>query len=230
MPRFMPKERQADCSSLGRDDSAGPTSQAAANSSAVLARMTARYSSSVVAVFLAAPSCITSPSAMTAAAEDKISSALREATSTIILKAWPSKKSPTRTLASLPHNMRAASLPRRISLSSTTSSCSSVAVCMTSTAAAAGIARETRHCQRENRAQSLAAGRDQMIGHLGYHRYLRSRARQYGRIDPLHVGGHEVVEAVDGGGRTAFKWDDNGQNNCSQRVQMQGRASIETLW
>jgi len=35
----MPNERQADCSSFARAPSAGPTSQAAANSSAVLARM-----------------------------------------------------------------------------------------------------------------------------------------------------------------------------------------------
>ena len=40
-----------------------------------------------------------------------MSSAVSEPTSTIILKAWPSRKSPTRTLASLPQSMRAASLP-----------------------------------------------------------------------------------------------------------------------
>jgi hypothetical protein len=135
----MPKERQAACSGLGFCDSAGPTSQAAANSSAVLARITERYSSSVVAVFLATASCITSPSAMTAAAEERISSARSEPTSTIILKACPSRKSPTSTLASLPHSMRAAALPRRNSLSSTTSSCSNVAVCMNSTEAASLI-------------------------------------------------------------------------------------------
>ena len=42
MPRFMPKERQAARSSLLRPARTGPTSQAAANSSAVLPRMTAR--------------------------------------------------------------------------------------------------------------------------------------------------------------------------------------------
>ena len=139
MPRFMPNERQAASSAFGRLVSTGPTSQAAANSSAVLARITARYSSSVVAVFLAAPSCITSPSAITAAALERMSSARIEPTSTIILKAWPSRKSPTSTLASLPQTIRAAGLPRRISLSSTTSSCSKVAVCMNSTAAASLI-------------------------------------------------------------------------------------------
>ena len=56
MPRFMPNERDAVCSALGRFAITGPTSEAAANSSAVLPRMTARYSSSVVAVFLAAAS------------------------------------------------------------------------------------------------------------------------------------------------------------------------------
>ena len=114
----------------------GPTSQAAANSSAVLERITARYSSSVVSVFFAAASCITSPSAITAAAAERMSSARIEPTSTIMRKAWPSRKSPTSTLASLPQRMRAATLPRRISLSSTTSSWSSVAVCMNSTLAA----------------------------------------------------------------------------------------------
>ena len=69
MPRFMPNERHAACSSFGRAHRTGPTSQAAANNSAVLARITAMYSSSVVAVFLATASCITSPSAITAAAD-----------------------------------------------------------------------------------------------------------------------------------------------------------------
>jgi hypothetical protein len=132
----MPTERHAVCSAFGRLAIAGPTSQAAANSSAVLPRITARYSSSVVAVFLAAASCITSPSAIVAAAEERMSSARSEPTSTIIRNAWPSRKSPTNTLASLPHNIRADSLPRRSSLSSTTSSCRSVAVCMNSTEAA----------------------------------------------------------------------------------------------
>ena len=65
-----------------------------------------------------------------------MSSARSEPTSTIILKAWPSRKSPTSTLASLPHLIRAATLPRRMSLSSTTSSWRRVAVCMNSTLAA----------------------------------------------------------------------------------------------
>src|SRR5882724_2750285 len=80
----MPTERHAVCSALGRLAITGPTSQAAANSSAVLPRMTAKYSSSVVAVFFAAASCMTSPSAIVAAADDKMSSARSEPTSTIM--------------------------------------------------------------------------------------------------------------------------------------------------
>jgi hypothetical protein len=67
-------------------------------------------------MFLAAASCITSPSAMTVAAVESTSRHGREPTSTIMRKAWPSRKSPTSTLASLPQSMRAAALPRRMSL------------------------------------------------------------------------------------------------------------------
>ncbi len=74
-------------------------SAAAENSAAVLARITSRYSSSVVSVFLAVVSCITSPSAIVAAAAESTSSASSEPASTIILKAWPSRKSPTSTLS-----------------------------------------------------------------------------------------------------------------------------------
>jgi hypothetical protein len=80
-----------------------------------------------------------------------------------------------------------------------------------------GITGEPRHGERKHRAQPLAAGRDQVIGDLGNHRYLRSGARQYGRIDAFHVGGHELAQTIDGGGRTAFKWDDDGQKTCSGR-------------
>jgi hypothetical protein len=75
---------------------------------------------------------------------------------------------------------------------------------------------QPRHRQGENRAQPLAAGRDQVIGDLGNHRHLRSRARQNGRVDATHVGGDEVDQTVDAGGRMAFKWDDNGQEEGSE--------------
>jgi hypothetical protein len=92
----------------------------------------AMYSSSVVAVFLAAAGAA-SPSAIQLRQRDFQRLGFRPRPSS---NAWPSRKSPTSTLASFPHSIRAASRPRRISLSSTTSSCSSVAVCMNSTAAA----------------------------------------------------------------------------------------------
>ena len=82
--------------------------------------------------------------------------------------------------------------------------------------AVAVIAGEPRHRQGEHRAQPLAAGRDQVIGDLGDHRHLRSRARQNGRVDAIHVGGDEVDQTVDAGGRMAFEWDDDGQEEGSE--------------
>ena len=57
-------------------------------------------------------------------------------TETIIWKAREYRKSPTSTLAALPNKALAVGLPRRREDSSTTSSCSSVAVWMNSTTAA----------------------------------------------------------------------------------------------
>ncbi len=216
MPRFMPNERQADCSSRGRTDSTGPTSQAAANSSAVLARITARYSSSVVAVFLAAASCITSPSAMMAAAAERISSARSEPTSTIILNAWPSRKSPTSTLASLPHSMRAASrAAAHLAL------VDDVVVQQRRgvheldrggelDVAVAAIAGEPRHREREHRPQPLAAGIDQVVGDLRDHRHFGSGPRQDRAVDAFHVGCDQVDQGVDRGWVPAFEGDDDG--------------------
>src|SRR6185295_9966716 len=72
----------------------------------------------------------------------------------------------------------------------------------------AAIAGELRHRDGEDRAQPLAAGGDQVVGHLRNHRHLRAGARQDGGIDPLDVGGHEIVETVDGGGGAALEGDD----------------------
>jgi hypothetical protein len=78
----------------------------------------------------------TSPCAIVALAELRILSTLRLPSSTISSNARLNRKSPTSTVAGLPKTMLAVSLPRRVSLPSTTSSCSSVAVWMNSTAAA----------------------------------------------------------------------------------------------
>ena len=81
--------------------------------------------------------------------------------------------------------------------------------------AVARIAGELRHREREHRPQPLAAGRDQVIGDLRDHRHLRPGPRQDRGVDPLHVGGDELDQAVDGGGRSAFEGDDDGQNGIS---------------
>ena len=36
-----------------------------------------------------------------------------------------------------------------------------------------------------------------------------------------HVGGDEIDQTVDGGGRMAFKWDDNGQEEGSEQKDTQ---------
>ncbi len=81
-------------------------------------------------------SCSTSPSAMVAAARDRISSTRSEPSSTMSWKARANRKSPTSTEALLPNTALAEASPRRRLLSSTTSSCSRVAVWMNSTQAA----------------------------------------------------------------------------------------------
>ena len=76
------------------------------------------------------------------------------------MKACPSRKSPTSTLAWLPQMIRAAGRPRRIALSSTTSSCSSVALCRNSTDAAKLICAPpgmTEQLRRGHAAASAAA-------------------------------------------------------------------------
>src|ERR1700730_5148469 len=207
MPRFMPNERQAACSSRGRADSTGPTSQAAANSSAVLARITAIYSSSVVAVFLAAASCMTSPSAITAAAAARISSALRLPTSTIILNAWPSRKSPTRTLASLPHSMPAA---RREAPAAQLALGDNVVVQQRRRVheldgggeldmAVTAVIGQPRQRHGAARAEPLSAGIDEVVGDRGDHRHFGAGPRQDRAVDPLHVGRDQVDQAVDRG-------------------------------
>jgi hypothetical protein len=133
------------------------------------------------------------------------------------------QKSPTSTLASLPHNMRAASLP-----APHLAFVHDVVVQQRGRVhefdrgreldvAGAVIPGQRAIARVRIGPQPLAAGRDQVIGDLGNHRHLRSRARQNGRVDATHVGGDEVDQTVDGGGRMAFKWDDNGQEEGSEQ-------------
>ncbi|MNG21077.1 hypothetical protein D3C84_1054030 [compost metagenome] len=81
-------------------------------------------------------SCSTSPSAMMLVAPAITSRMRILLLATIIWKARVYRKSPTSTLAALPNIALAVWRPRRMSDSSTTSSCSRVAVWMNSTIAA----------------------------------------------------------------------------------------------
>ena len=81
-------------------------------------------------------SCSTSPSAMTLVASASTSSTRMFFTDTIIWNEREYRKSPTSTLAALPNIALAVARPRRRSDSSTTSSCSSVEVWISSTVAA----------------------------------------------------------------------------------------------
>ena len=81
-------------------------------------------------------SCMTSPSAITLVASASTFMMRMSCTSTIIWKAREYKKSPISTLAGLPNLALAVGRPRRKVDSSTTSSCSKVAVWINSTTAA----------------------------------------------------------------------------------------------
>jgi hypothetical protein len=109
--------------------------------------------------------CSTSPSAITLVASASTSSTRMRLTDTIIWKAREYRKSPTSTLAALPNMALAVARPRRSDDSSTTSSCSSVAVWMNSTVAASSCARaleaqRLRKQQHQARPDALAAGAD----------------------------------------------------------------------
>ena len=59
------------------------------------------------------------------------------------------------------------------------------------------VVRHERRGEGQHRAQPLAAGRDQMIGHLRDHRDFGAGPGQDHGVDPLHVGGHQGDELVD---------------------------------
>src|SRR5579871_5897597 len=117
---------------------------------------------------------------MMAEAPARMSSTAMSPVSTISWKARENRKSPTSTLGLLPHIRLAETLPRRSALSSTTSSCRSVAVWMNSTAAGFG----SGECQHG--PEPLAAGIDQMLGQVGDQRHARTHAG----MDQLVGGGH----------------------------------------
>ncbi len=99
-----------------------------------------------------------------------------EPTSTIMRKAWPSRKSPTSTLASLPHSMRAAELAAaHVALVDHVVVEQGGGVHELDRGgeldmAVALIAGELAGGERQHRAQALAAGGDEVVGHLRDHR------------------------------------------------------------
>ena len=105
-------------------------------------------------------SCKTSPSAMTLVASARICITRMLPVSTIIWKAREYRKSPTSTLAALPNSALAVWRPRRSEDSSTTSSCSSVAVWMNSTVAAISKrSGPSKPSARENSSTSIGRSR-----------------------------------------------------------------------
>src|SRR5262249_33094648 len=93
--------------------------------------------------------------------------------------------------------------------------------------AVAAIACEPRHREGEHGAQSLAAGGNQVVGHLRDHGDVRAGTRQDDGVDPLHIGGQEADQARDGWGGRVFERDNDGQGLTPAG---KGRATIETLW
>ncbi len=79
----MPNRASAAHSLASRPAITPPTSQAAANNAAVLPRITSKYRASVVERSFCVVSCKTSPSAIVAAAAERIRSTSSEPSSTI---------------------------------------------------------------------------------------------------------------------------------------------------
>ena len=128
--------------------------------------------------------------------------------STISWKLREYRKSPTSTLAALPQTALAVLRPRRRSDSSTTSSCSSVAVWMNSITAAswcaslgaAMAAARPRGEQQQHRPQPLAAGADDVFGDLVDQHHVGRQAAPDQRIDRRHVGARQGLDRRPGHG------------------------------
>ena len=78
--------------------------------------------------------------------------------------------------------------------------------------AVAGVTREFGHGQRQHRAQPLAAGGNQVVGHLRDHGHVGAGARQDGRVDSLHIRCHQFGETLERSALRTFEWNDDGQN------------------
>jgi hypothetical protein len=142
---------------------------------------------------------MTSPSAMVAAAEDRMSSARSEPTSTIIRNAQEVADENAGFVA--PHHAGRELAAAQLAFVDhvVVQQCRGVHEFHRSReldVTFTGITGEIGHRQRQHRAQPLAAGRDQVVGDIGDHRDFGPGPRQDGGVDALHVGGDEFDELV----------------------------------
>ena len=148
-------------------------------------------------------SCSTSPSAITLVASAMISMTRSEPTVAIIWKAREYTKSPTSTLAWLPKMLLAVARPRRFCEPSTTSSCSSVAVCTNSMNTAASMCLSLldaagapgEHAQQGT--QALAAAADDVFGHLVDQRHGALEAGADHGVHGRQVGPHQRADLLE---------------------------------
>ena len=148
-------------------------------------------------------SCSTSPSAITLVASAMISMTRCEPTCAIIWNAREYTKSPTSTLAWLPKMLLAVARPRRFCEPSTTSSCSSVAVCTNSMNAAASMCLSLldaagaagEHAQQ--RAQALAAAADDVLGDLVDQRHRALEAGADHGVHGRQIGANQGADFLE---------------------------------
>jgi hypothetical protein len=183
-------------------------------------------------MFLAAVSCITSPSAITVAAADRMSRARRLPTldhhaeglteqevadeHARLVAPLDAGGDPAAAHVALVHHVvvkegrgvhefdRGGELHRAVGL-----------------AVLGAVAAQVGAGQRQDRPQPLAARGDQVVGDLGDHRHVGAGARQDRRIHPLHPGrdeAHEIGEAGLRIGAAFIEGNDDAQARCLRKL------------
>ena len=180
----------------------GPTSAAAENSAAVLALITAKCSSSVVSRFLAAASCITSPSAMIEAAVGQDVERFERADIDHHAEGLAEQE-----VADQHAGLVAPDHARRLPAAPQVALVDDVVVQQRGRVheldagreldvAIAGIAEHLGRGERQHRAQALAAGRDQVVGDLRDHLDVGAGLGQDQFVDPAHVGRGQSIRSA----------------------------------
>ncbi len=190
IPTFSPKAARRSVPSSPRPPISAPRRQATAKSAAVLRRQRSRYASSVRSRSKAARCWSISPWERSRAAAARALTAGAEPVRVSSPNARANRKSPVLTARSAPREAATVGRPRRMVAPSSRSSCTSVAMCTSSTAAAAlqqvGARRRGHQGVGRGRAEhqqgtdALAAGR-QRVG--GGHAHL------------VRVAGHRLAQA-----------------------------------